>query len=114
MLIYSNDQLDTLDNELVRPGRYPDYRIINQSHMSMGISPTNDLYGKKGKILVCNGNEWPVFSACLYYRGGRHWYGSQGTESPDGVPVARTTFNPDFSGLMELYDEVFHIEIAPK
>jgi len=63
-------------------------RILNQSHLG----------------LVCNGNEYPVFMACMRAR--NHWLGAQHTESPDGIPVARITFNPDFEHVMTLVDKI--------
>lgn len=110
LLLYANDPIGPTAHEIVRPSRYPGLRIINQSHQGMMASPQNALFGEHGTQLVCNGNEWPVFSACLYYTKGPHWHGAEGTASPDGVPVARTTFNPDFDGVMALHDEVFAID----
>ena len=113
LVLYSNELEASRPNEIIRNSRYPEYRIINQSHQSMIISPDNPLFGVNGTVLVCNGNDWPVFSACLYYRQGPHWHGAAGTESPDGVPVARTTFNPDFEFLMEEHDRVFRKRPVP-
>ena len=107
LVLYSNDLEASRPNEIVRNSRYPQFRILNQSHQSMIISPDNPLFGVDGTVLVCNGNEWPIFSACLYYRQGPHWHGAEGTASPDGVPVARTTFNPDFEFLMDEHDRMF-------
>jgi len=106
-ILYSNIAEGELGTGVdVRRSQYPDLRILNQSHQSTMLSPQNPLFGVNGKQLVCNGNDWPIFSACLYYRG-EHWYGAQHTESPDGIPVARTTYNPDFSGVFEVFDELF-------
>lgn len=110
LLLYSNDQAQAGSNEIIRPSEYLPLRILNQSHQSMTISPDNTMFGENGTQLVCNGNEWKVFSACLYYRKGPHWHGAEGTQSPDGVPVARTTFNPDFEGIMTLHDQIFSVE----
>ncbi|MEM6984899.1 MAG: alpha/beta fold hydrolase [Pseudomonadota bacterium] len=107
LLIYSNDpDWDLRDREIVRPSHYPERRILNQSHLSLLTSPNNPLFGEAGSVLVCNGNEYPIFMACMRARG--HWYGAQHTPSPDGVPVARTTYNPDFAYLMALFERVFN------
>jgi len=109
LLLYSNnDQLELNPHEERRPGQYPDRRILNQSHLSLMNAPANPLFGETGRVLVCNGNEYPVFMACMRATG--HWYGAQHTVSPDGVPVARTTYNPDFDRVVSAFDEVFQID----
>lgn len=108
VIVYNNQtapQTPPVDVEY-RNARYPDLRILNQSHMSVMIAPDNPLYGIARGVLVCNGNEWVIFSACLRHTG-THWFGAQHTPSPDGVPVARTTFNPDIDYVMQAFDEVF-------
>lgn len=107
LILYAHGDMEAGAEEIVRESAYPDYRILNQSHMSLLISPDNELFGREGRQLVCNGNEWAVFSACLYYTKGERWKGAEGTASPDGLPVARTTFNPDFEFIMQQYDEIF-------
>ena len=109
LLLYGNGDVQAGPGEIVRRSAYPEYRVLNQAHMSVLIAPDNPFYGKHGRQLVCNGNEWNVFSACLYYSTGERWRGAEGTPSPDEVPVARTTFNPDFNFIMQQYDEVFGI-----
>lgn len=107
MIVYSNDALKTPMNDTeYRSASYPELRVLNQSHQSVLIAPENPLFGTAQGVLVCNGNEWPVFSACLGYPG-QHWYGAQHTPSPDGVPVARTTYNPDIDHVMETFDSIF-------
>lgn len=91
--------------EVVRRSAYPELRILNQSHLSVANSPGNLLFGAAAEVLVCNGNEYPIFMACM--TSPRHWYGAQNTLSPDGVAVARTTYNPDYRGVVELIAEVF-------
>lgn len=110
LLLYGNEERQPGKYEIIRPSRNQERRILSQSHMGMMLSPQNALFGKEGTQLVCNGNEWKVFSACLYHAGGARWRGAEGAVSPDGVPVARTTFNPDFDGIMALHDQVFSIE----
>lgn len=107
LLLYGNTDVQPDSFEVIRSSMNLELRILNQSHMSMMIAPDNPLFGVDGTQLVCNGNEWEVFSACMRYKDGQRWHGAEGTESPDGVPMARTTFNPDFSGLMALHDEIF-------
>ncbi|ASJ74817.1 Carboxylesterase [Granulosicoccus antarcticus IMCC3135] len=111
LVLYGNEETEPGEYEIVRSSRYPEHRILNQSHMGMMLSPQNSLFGALGTQLVCNGNEWKVFSACLYYSGGTRWRGAEGAESPDGVPVARTTYNPDFDAVMALHDQVFATEL---
>lgn len=107
LLIYDNAlQFSAREREVVRASRYPERRILNQSHLSLLNAPANPLFGEAGRILVCNGNEYPVFMACMRATG--HWYGAQHTPSPDGVPVARTTYNPDFEFVIELFERVFN------
>ncbi len=110
LLLYGNGDVQAAPAEIVRKSEYPEYRILNQAHMSVLVAPDNALYGQQGRQLVCNGNEWAVFSACLYYPKDNRWRGAEGTASPDGVPLARTTFNPDFDFIMQQYDEVFGID----
>jgi len=94
--------------ELSRDPMSLSHRVLNQSHLGIMYSPDNPLFGKEGRVLVCNGNEYPIFMACM--RSERHWYGAQHTPSPDGVAVARTTWNPDWSYLLESFDEVNGID----
>lgn len=107
LLIYSN-ATNTIDTPTVeyRKSIYPEQRVINQSHQGVLIAPQNPLFGRHGSVLVCNGNDWPTFSACLYSTE-EHWRGANKTPSPDGVPVARTTYNPDFAGVFNEFDRVF-------
>lgn len=107
LIVYSNNTMlvDTQHVEY-RTSAYPENKILNQSHQSVLMSADNPLFGKNGSVLVCNGNDWPTFSGCLY-SDENHWYGAQHTPSPDAVPVARTTFNPDFGALFEEFDKVF-------
>lgn len=92
-----------------RSSGYPELRILNQSHQGVLLAPKNPLFGINGQILVCNGNDWPTFSGCLYSKE-PHWFGAQHTPSPDQLPVARTTYNADFSGVFESFDTVFQIQ----
>ncbi len=46
-----------------------------------------------------------IFMACLNSQ--QHWYGAQHTPSPDGVAVARTTYNPVFDTVVDLFEQVF-------
>jgi len=89
-----------------RRSAYPELRILNQSHQGVIMAPQNPLFGKNGSVLVCNGNDWPTFSGCLYSKE-RHWFAAQHTPSPDAIPVARTTYNADFDGVFADFDKVF-------
>jgi hypothetical protein len=94
-LIYSNNPKDKPNtNDVMQPSSHPDIRILNQYHLSLINSPNNALYGGNGSLLVCNGNDYPTFSACM--RANKHWFAAQHTPSPDGIAVARITYNPDF------------------
>lgn len=95
-------------NEVIRSSAHLDIRILNQSHLSLINSPNNALYGRDGVQLVCNGNEYPIFRACMRAR--NHWFGAQHTPSPDGVAVARTAYNLDFATVVEMFEEVFVLE----
>lgn len=96
LLIYSTESnFKKIDNEIIRNSYHPELRILNQSHLSLINAPDNILYTGSNPVLICNGNEYPIFMACM--RSKQHWYGAQHTPSPDGVPVARTTFNPDYA-----------------
>ncbi|MEH6444576.1 MAG: alpha/beta fold hydrolase [Oceanospirillaceae bacterium] len=92
-------------NEERRDSGYLNLRIINQSHLSLINSSANLLLGKEGRQLICNGNKYPIYMACI--NSVNHWYGAQHTLSPDGVAVARTTYNPDFSTVLNRFNEVF-------
>ncbi|MEH6457758.1 MAG: alpha/beta fold hydrolase [Cocleimonas sp.] len=110
LIAYSaNPKFDLNQREILRNSAFPNRRILNQSHLSLMNAPHNSLYGggdsSGNGLLVCNGNEWPIFSACLISK--EHWYGAQHTPSPDGVAVARTTINPDFAFIFEEFDRVF-------
>lgn len=110
LLLYSNDGSVHPDKNIsTRVSAYPKQRILNQSHQSVLMSEDNPLFGRNGSILVCNGNDWETFSGCLYSEED-HWFGAQHTPSPDGVPVARVTYNPDFNTVLEMFDEVFSID----
>ena len=104
-LIYQQTQKPTKPRELARSGYYPQRRILNLSHLSLLNAPHNPLFGENGSVLVCNGNKYPVYRACMLSR--QHWFGAQHTPSPDGVAVARSTYNPDFAYLLDLFDQVF-------
>ncbi len=108
LLIYTNDP-ERQNSQYIeyRKSEYPDLRVINQSHQGVIIAPDNPLFGMNGSVLVCNGNDWPTFSACLR-SSNSHWYGAQHTPSPDGVSVARTTYNADFDGVFEAFDKLFN------
>ena len=107
MIIYSNDtSLMLQGGEVRRPAASLERRIINQSHLSMINNPQNELFGESRRVLVCNGNEPETFFGCM--RASQHWYGAQHTESPDGVAVARTTYNPDYDYVLEMVDRVFN------
>ena len=109
MIVYDNERAGQSNAGVGIEYRNSDFeagRILNQSHQSVLIGPSNPLDGSDGSILVCNGNEYRVFRACLDYDG-THWYGAQHTPSPDGVPVARTTYNPDFDYILEQFDRLF-------
>lgn len=112
-ILYDNEQASTAFDEpdrsadvIYRQSAYPELRILNQSHQSVLVHRDNPLYGEEGDVLVCNGNEWEVFSRCLYYSG-QHWYGAQNTASPDEAPVARSTYNPDFDFVLQQFDALF-------
>lgn len=107
LIVYDNASGLT-DTEFVqfRSSAYPELRVLNQSHQSVLMSRQNRLFGDKGSVLVCNGNDWPTFSGCLYSKE-NHWFGAQHTPSPDGIPVARSTYNPDFDTIFSAFDEVF-------
>ncbi len=89
--------------ELIRDSAFPELRVLNQSHLGLMYAPTDPLFGVEGRVLVCNGNEYPVYSACMRSR--QHWFGAQHTASPDGIPVARTTFNADWVGVLAMFDQ---------
>ena len=105
LLIYQQHKASVQSEEVIRISHFPQRRIINLSHLSPLNAPHNPLFGENGSVLVCNGNEYPIYRACMQARG--HWFGAQHTPSPDGVAVARSTYNPDFSYLLELFDQVF-------
>ncbi len=106
LLIYSEQKsMESKNNETNRSSYYPELRILNQSHLSLMNSPENDLLGKSRNLLICNGNEYPIFMACMNSK--QHWYGAQHTPSPDGTAVARTTYNPDYKTLEKLIEGVF-------
>jgi len=106
LLIYSEQEsIESNHNEIVRSSYYPELRILNQSHLSLMNSPDNELLGKSRQLLICNGNEYPIFMACMH--SDEHWYGAQHTPSPDGTAVARTTYNPDYSTIESLIEKVF-------
>ena len=106
LVIYSASAAEAVaGREIVRNSAFPDRRILNQSHMSMMIAPGNPRYGENGDLIICNGGGDIVRSACR--TAPRRWHGAWGTRSPDGAPVARTTYNPDFEFLMQEVRAVF-------
>ena len=105
LLIYQQAMAIAQSREVIRNGHYPQHRIINLSHLSLLNAARNPLFGENGSVLVCNGNKYPIYRACMQASG--HWLGAQHTPSPDGVAVARSTYNPDFDYLAELFDQVF-------
>ena len=106
LLLYSNNPDTPVGhNEQSRNSRFMAQRILSLSHLGVLYSPDNPLFGESRKILVCNGNEFPIFMACM--RSNTHWYGAQHAPSPDQTPVARSTYNPDFDSIFEVFDSVF-------
>ena len=106
LLLYGNSQsIKAKPNEIFRPSAYLVQRILNQSHLSLVNSAHNPLFGKDASVLVCNGHEYPIFMACM--NSPQHWYGAQHSPSPDGVAVARSTYNPDFDTVTALFEQVF-------
>ena len=87
----------------IRRATFPEHRILSQSHLGLMYAPDNPLFGREGTVLVCNGNDYPVFIACM--RSQQHWFGAQHAESSDGIPVARTTWNPDWDNVLNRFDE---------
>lgn len=84
--------------------RVPAQRVLSASHLGLMYPPDDPLFGVQGSVLVCNGNEYPVFMACM--RGRNHWFGAQHTPSPDASPVARSTYNPDWDATLSMLDDV--------
>lgn len=106
LILYGNDTSTGLyETELRRESKRLGMRIINQSHLSLINRPDNELFGASRRILVCNGNEPRIFFGCM--RSSEHWFGAQHTPSPDGVAVARTTFNPDYDFVVDTIRQVF-------
>jgi len=106
-ILYSNGSEDDVKSFVdIRKSEFMGQRILSQSHQGVIMSSSNSLYGDDGRVLVCNGNDWPTFSRCLFYKG-EHWYAAQHAPSPDGVPVARSTYNPDFENIFTTFDDVF-------
>jgi hypothetical protein len=105
LLIYQQHKASVQSEEVIRTSHFPQRRIINLSHLSLINAPHNPLFGESGSVLVCNGNEYAIYRACRQASG--HWFGAQHTPSPDGVAVARSTYNPDFSYLLKRFDQVF-------
>ncbi len=104
LLTYHESPLPTpTATELYRLSSVEGTRILNQSHLGLMYRDDNPLFGKDGSVLVCNGNEYPVFMACMRAR--NHWLGAQHTKSPDGTPVARITYNSDFDYMMSVIDD---------
>jgi len=109
ILVYSNDTPPRkFPREEFKPSQYLNLRILNQSPLSVLTAPSNPLFGESGSVLVCNGNEYKIFFACMGAKG--HWFGAQHTPSPDGVAVARTTYNPDWDYVLTQFDQVFGID----
>jgi len=106
LLIFDSGNLKERKNETRIHSAHPDKRILNQSHQSLQVAPDHPLFGEQGSVLVCNGNEWAVFSGCLFYQGNDRWRAAERTPSPDNTPVARTTYNPDYKLLLEYHTEV--------
>lgn len=105
MLTYHENPVpDSTPSEIYRLSSIKGTRVLNQSHLGLVYKADNNLFGQEGKILVCNGNEYPIFMACM--RAQNHWLGAQHTESPDGVPVARITYNTDFQGMLNAMDSI--------
>lgn len=106
LIIYTDNQTDlATSRETLRNSSFIDRRILNQSHLSLINKPGNPLMGEDGTQLICNGNQPEVFFGCLRAQG--HWFGAQHTPSPDGISVARTTYNPDFSFVVERIRSIF-------
>lgn len=106
LVIYSASGAVPRDGrEIVRDGADPARRILNRSHMGLMIAPENPRYGEAGDIIVCNGGGGAGRTACR--SAPLIWHGAWGTNSPDGAPVARTTYNPDFEFLIETARLVF-------
>ena len=106
IVIYSANGAEPRNGrEIVRPGTTLPDRILNQSHMGLMIAPENPRYGRAGDLVVCNGAGDTVRGSCR--TAPLLWHGAWGTRSPDGTPVARTTYNPDFDFILETARVIF-------
>ena len=106
LILYTDPSVSVpRERETHRSGATMQRRILNQSHLSLTNGPDNPVYGEQDPVLVCNGNEYPIFRACMMATG--HWFGAQHTASPDGVPVARSTYNPDMPFVIDALRRVF-------
>jgi len=104
-ILYTNDtSIESKETELHRSSKHLQRRILNQSHQSLINNASNPLFGESRGVLVCNGNKPEIFFGCL--RSSQHWYGAQHTPSPDGVAVARTTYNPDYDFIVDQIDAI--------
>ncbi len=106
IVIYSTNGAEPRNGrEIVRSGTNSEGRILNQSHMGLMIAPGNPRYGRDGDLVVCNGVSESLRGSCR--TAPLLWYGAWGTRSPDGTPVARTTYNPDFDFVMRMVRMIF-------
>ncbi|MDE0097193.1 MAG: alpha/beta fold hydrolase, partial [Gammaproteobacteria bacterium] len=88
----------------------PGQRIAGFSHLSVHIAPANAHYGTHGDYRNCgqaSGERAEVVARCLDdahpWRG--EMFGDNRAGIPDGTPVARLTYNPNFDELLEQVDE---------
>lgn len=75
-------------------------KVVGITHLGVHISPDNPHYGPNGDYRNCGqtaGRDKNEVALCLSSES--VWYGLWNKPSPPGEPAARSTFNPDFSGL---------------
>lgn len=97
LIWYGDRPLDLINGRciLVRKDRLPEQRISQFSHMGLLFSPTNPLYGMRGRLRIChNGQSEEETRACE--SGAPVWFSDWGYRE-SGKVHARLTYNPYFN-----------------
>lgn len=108
-LVWFGSSLETQDTRIkVFPGRIPEFKVSNFSHMGILFSPMNEYYGEHGSYRMCNnGQNEAKKTQCE--QGALVWYSAWGYQE-DAKIHARLTFNPHFKKMVEVIRQVVRAE----
>lgn len=102
MLVYSNQNLHYTDPRItVRSAAFPELGILNFSHISLCIAPTNPHYGSAGNYSLASHIDTTKVRYGAQTPAQVSWQNWLHQKKLCSLPIQRLTFNPDFDFLSE-------------